>query len=253
MNLVIIDDEPIFSKGLKMLVEKTSTHFSSVCLAGSAKETLSIIDDKHNIDVFFVDINLPDMNGLDLIKKIKVVYPNALIVVISGYNDFNYARQAIHLKVFDYLLKPLAPSDVKHLLQKIENELINKEVVTPTSTLVDTSPLCISVINIIEEHFAKRDLSLTSVANDLFVDSSYLSKQMKKYTGKSFNDYLTHYRISKAKELLSQTVMRYNIQEIGERVGYPNQHYFSRLFKQQTQLTPSQYRDQLYQYHGKTT
>lgn len=246
MKLLIIDDEPIFRKGLKKVVETHSTIFQSIFLADTAKEALTVLDNQKKIDVFFVDINLPDMNGLDLIKKIKATQQDAIIVVISGYDDFSFARQAIHLKVFDYLLKPLAPSDVKHLLRKIELELNTKESLTENKPLPSLTPLCTSVINIIEEHYAKRDLSLTSVSNDLFVDSSYLSKQMKKNTGKSFNDYLTHYRITKAKELLSQPNRLYTIQEIGERVGYPNQHYFSRLFKQQTHLTPSQYRENFY-------
>lgn len=246
MKLLIIDDEPIFRKGLKKVVETHSTIFQSIFLADTAKEALTVLDNQKKIDVFFVDINLPDMNGLDLIKKIKATQQDAIIVVISGYDDFSFARQAIHLKVFDYLLKPLAPSDVKHLLRKIEIELNTKESLTENKPLPSLTPLCTSVINIIEEHYAKRDLSLTSVSNDLFVDSSYLSKQMKKNTGKSFNDYLTHYRITKAKELLSQPNRLYTIQEIGERVGYPNQHYFSRLFKQQTHLTPSQYRENFY-------
>lgn len=247
MNLLIIDDEPIFSKGFKKVIEKNTTLFTSIFIATSAKDVLTLIDEKEKIDVFFVDINLPDMNGLDLIKKIKVIYPESLIVVISGYNDFNYARQAIHLKVFDYLLKPLAPSDVKHLLHKIEEELTSEKKVSKQEEMLLVSPLCVSVINIIKEHYSNKDLNLTNVSNQLFVDSSYLSKQMKKNTGKSFNDYLTHYRIEKAKELLSQTVIHYNIQEIGERVGYPNPHYFSRLFKQHTQLTPSQFRTNFYQ------
>lgn len=246
MKLLIIDDEPIFRKGLKKVVETHSTIFQSIFLADTAKEALTVLDNQKKIDVFFVDINLPDMNGLDLIKKIKATQQDAIIVVISGYDDFSFARQAIHLKVFDYLLKPLAPSDVKHLLRKIELELNTKESLIENKPLPSLTPLCTSVINIIEEHYAKRDLSLTSVSNDLFVDSSYLSKQMKKNTGKSFNDYLTHYRITKAKELLSQPNRLYTIQEIGERVGYPNQHYFSRLFKQQTHLTPSQYRENFY-------
>ncbi|MEG0256253.1 MAG: response regulator [Vagococcus sp.] len=246
MNLLIIDDEPIFRKGLKKVVEVNSDLFKHIFLAASAKEALSILNEESSIDVIFVDINLPDMNGLDLVKKMAATHKEALIVVISGYDDFTYARQAIHLKVFDYVLKPLAPSDVLHLLKKIETELKKTDTLPNQKNISPISPLCTSVIKIIEEHYAKRDLSLTSVSNDLFVDSSYLSKQMKKNTGKSFNDYLTHYRITKAKELLAQTTMRYSIQEIGERVGYPNQHYFSRLFKQQTQLTPSQYREHFY-------
>ena len=95
-----------------------------------------------------------------------------------------------------------------------------------------------TTIHIINERYAQPDLTLTSVFAQLFVDTSYLSKQLKRDTGKSFNDYLTTFRIEKAKELLTQSDLHWPIQEIGERVGYPNPHYFSRIFKQHTQKLP---------------
>ena len=75
-----------------------------------------------------------DINGLDLIKQLKTFNPQMLVVVISGYDDFAYARQAIQLNVFDYLLKPLAPSDVGLLLQKIEQKILHQ-----TSSQVKTN------------------------------------------------------------------------------------------------------------------
>lgn len=240
MKLLIIDDEPIFRRGLTKVVEKKQTFIHHIFQAGTAKEALSIADNEAHLDIAFVDINLPDMNGLDLAKKIKAMHPTILITMISGYDDFNYARQAIQLQVFDYLLKPLAPSDINHLLAKIEEELAT----TPHQNKTKGMPtLCLSAITTIEEQYANPELTLNSVANTLFVDPSYLSKQIKKHTGKTFNEYLTDTRMTRAKELLQQQELHYSIQMISEKVGYSNPHYFSRLFKQHTEKSPSDYKD----------
>lgn len=240
MKLLIIDDEPIFRRGLTNVVETNQPFIQHIFQAGTAKEALAIASQERGLDVAFVDINLPDMNGLDLAKKIKAMHPAILITMISGYDDFNYARQAIQLQVFDYLLKPLAPSDINQLLLKIEEEL---RPVPHSNKTKDIPKLCLSAITTIEEQYANPELTLNSVANTLFVDPSYLSKQIKKHTGKTFNEYLTGIRITRAKELLQQPALPYSIQVIGEKVGYSNPHYFSRLFKQHTGQSPSEYKD----------
>ena len=85
-----------------------------------------------------------------------------------------------------------------------------------------------------------RDLSLTSVAESIYLNPSYLSRIFKQYTGKNFTDFLTRVRINKAVEFLRDG--RYKIYEIGERVGYHNSKYFIKQFKQITGFTPKNYR-----------
>lgn len=241
MTLIIIDDEPIIRRGLARMVTHVEHHFADVLQAETAHEALALIDKQDRITAVFADINLPDMNGLDLVAAIKKRCPETLIVMISGYDDFSYARQAIHLGVFDYLLKPVAQSDMKALVDRLTYELVNTS--GKTKKKYSTNELCNRAADYLVHHHAKKDLSLSMVATALFVDPSYLSKQMKQHLGKSFNDYLVTLRIAKAKELLQQE-FHYSVQEIGEKIGYPNQHYFSRVFKQHTGLSPSQYRQQ---------
>lgn len=238
-TLLIIDDEPIIRRGLTNSVKKNTTLFSNILQAETAHDALAHAKASPRPDVIFADINLPDMNGLDLVKQLQHIIPDVLVVVISGYDDFSYARQAIHLQVFDYLLKPIPPSDMKQLLLKVEERL----QISPKKTLPPkVRNLSQAASNYLNEHYAKKDLTLAMVAADLFVDTSYLSKQMKQEFGKSFNDFLTELRITKACELLGLESVAYPIHEIGEKVGYPNQHYFSRIFKQRTGFTPSYYR-----------
>lgn len=244
MTLLIIDDEPIIRRGLTRMVTQADDYFKDILQAENAQEALTIIDNDQSIKAVFADINLPDMNGLDLVASIKERCPDTLIVMISGYDDFTYARQAIHLGVFDYLLKPVAQSDIRELIKRITNQLEKKSATRPPEKVHSTNELCNHAAHYLAQHYGKKDLSLSMVATALFVDPSYLSKQMKLHLGKTFNDYLATLRISKAKELLLLQRSHYSVQEIGEKIGYPHQHYFSRVFKQHTGLSPSQYRQQ---------
>lgn len=240
MTLLIIDDEPIIRRGLGKMVAKATPYFKDILQAENAKEALAVIETQ-SPKVVFADINLPDMNGLDLVAIIKERCPETLIVMISGYDDFTYARHAIHLGVFDYLLKPIAQSDIHQLITRLIDQLEQNNVTT-LDKVYSQNDLCNRAAYYLSQHYAKKDLSLSMVATALFVDPSYLSKQMKQHLGKSFNDYLMSLRIEKAKELLNLSNSHYTVQEIGEKSGYPNQHYFSRVFKQYTGLSPSHFR-----------
>jgi len=245
MDILLIDDEPVFRKGLAHIIQQHSIEFKHIFQADCGHEALSIIQNEKNISVALVDINLPDINGLALAKKMMALFPSIIIVIISGYDDFNFTRQAIQLQVFDYLLKPVAPSDITYLLNKIDNKLIDETSQKKTFKNEDIklSPLCLNAIDIIKERYSDNTLSLAFVSKELFVDSSYLSKQLKKQTGKSFSDYLTDYRLNKAKELLQQTTINLSIQEVSTKVGYANPHYFSRLFKLHENLSPTEFKE----------
>ena len=84
-------------------------------------------------------------------------------------------------------------------------------------------------------------LTLSSVAERFYISPSYLSTFFKENTGDTFLNYLTHYRIDKAKELLRTTNI--SVTDIAAQVGYASSNNFARIFKKIEQITPSQYRD----------
>ena len=85
-------------------------------------------------------------------------------------------------------------------------------------------------------------ITLNEVAEHTFVSTYYISRMFKKEMGKNFVDYLNELRIEKAKELLKD--VRYKTYEVAEKVGIPDAHYFSRLFKKYVGMTPTEYREQ---------
>lgn len=93
------------------------------------------------------------------------------------------------------------------------------------------------------EHYASEDVSLSQLAERFHINSTYLSELFKKQTGQNYSEYLKELRISKAKELLSDPLLR--ISDIADLVGFMNPNYFSQVFKKTTGLSPNDYRQWL--------
>lgn len=104
-KVLIADDEEIIRRGIAYFLKKDP----EIQVVAQAEDGEMALDQamEYRPDLLFVDINMPFLNGLDFIEKLKAVQPDALIIVITGYDDFKYAQKALRLGVFDYLLKPI--------------------------------------------------------------------------------------------------------------------------------------------------
>lgn len=123
IKVLLVEDEPPVMRMLEKLLE---THtggksFEVVGRAFNGKRALEILETENiDIDVVFADIKMPVMGGIELSGEIQKRYPHIYTVLVSGYQDFNYARRAIQFGVFDYLLKPLSRETFGVLLDKLE-------------------------------------------------------------------------------------------------------------------------------------
>lgn len=120
-KLIIADDEHIIRKGLRKSLDWESLEIEIVGEAedGSIAYKKAI---ELQPDIMLVDINMPHLNGLKLIEKLKDELPNCEIIIVTGYDEFEYAKQAVKLGVFDYILKPV---NKRELLETITNLLEN--------------------------------------------------------------------------------------------------------------------------------
>ena len=114
---LVADDEPMIRRGIISFL-KGYDDFEVVAEAEDGEIALEKAKSTA-IDIFFVDINMPFLNGLDFIKELKLLYPEALVVIITGYDLFSYARKAVGLGVFDYVLKPLQEDVFDELIGRI--------------------------------------------------------------------------------------------------------------------------------------
>ena len=106
MQVLIVDDEQYITEYLKHLVDWQHFGFQTVHVAHSGEEALAKLA-KHSIALVITDIRMPETTGLMLSQQIMAQYPQTKVILLSGYSDFGYAQEAIHLGVSDYLLKPL--------------------------------------------------------------------------------------------------------------------------------------------------
>ncbi|MBA9084958.1 YesN/AraC family two-component response regulator [Fontibacillus solani] len=250
-KIVIVDDEKIIRMGLKQYIEESSYPFEVIGEAKSADEALQQLENAQ-ADVCLVDINMPNMNGLDMISLMKERY-SSVVVIVSGYDNFEYARQAVQLQAFDYLLKPVPKSDLNKLLFRLDEHLQmkyperrhsrreTKEPEQPTFT-GDGTVLVSKVTEYINDHYQDPELSISRVASLFHINPTYLSKRMKQEMGLSFLDYVTELRIAKAKEILDDVTSNIKIGNLAIKVGYKSQYYFSRVFKNRVGLSPLDYK-----------
>lgn len=116
-RLLIADDEKTIRDGLKKLIQSFDLNLEIIGLAKDGKEALDLIT-KYEPEIILLDINMPYVNGLEVVREIKELTPLSKIIIISGYDDFEYAQQALEMGVFNYLLKPIDYRKFKEVLEK---------------------------------------------------------------------------------------------------------------------------------------
>ena len=121
-HILVVDDEPLMRTWLSKSIPKHSTCFDVPNTAQDGIEAIEYLK-QAAYDVVITDIKMPGMDGLNLAKFIQENYPDTVVIIISGFNDFAYARKAIQYGVKDYLLKPLVDDDLIKLLNDISKRL----------------------------------------------------------------------------------------------------------------------------------
>ena len=244
-RILIADDEETIRNGLKGLVESYDLGIKVIATAQNGIEALEAVKE-FRPEIILMDINMPLMDGLKSIEKIRELDQEARIIIISGYGEFEYAQQAMSMGVEAYLLKPIDYKNFAKILNKAMESYskriweINKlkDSLPETESCKDTA---IAALEYLRENFTSSEISLASVADQFHISQSYLTKIIKQKTGNTFSNYINELRIHLAKSLLDSD-KNYAINEISDLCGYSSQHYFSRAFKNSTGVSPVKYR-----------
>lgn len=244
-SVIIVDDEPRIRRGISHCMPWERLGFSLAGEAGNGVEALELVRAVHP-DLVITDIRMPDMDGLDFIGMIQKETHPPLVIVISGYADFEYAQRAIRYGVADYILKPVEEPTLETSIQNVLKRLHSKQPVqsanrniTEDASLPQKNLLIQKAQRIIETEYMN-NLSLASVANRIGIHPNYFGVLFARHMGESFGSYLTKLRMKTARDLLDVTTMK--VYEIAERVGYRDYRWFSKQFRQIYGTTPIQYR-----------
>ncbi len=125
-QVMVVDDELMAASLIVNIIKRKYSNFEIMGTAYNGEEALELMEEKGEPDVLITDIQMPVMNGLKLVEETKKRYPEVLSVIVSGYQEFEYAKQAIAFGVCDYILKPIVPSEFGKLIVKIEDKLRQK-------------------------------------------------------------------------------------------------------------------------------
>jgi len=249
-SLVIIDDEEVIRNGISRFGNWESLGFSVRATFEDGKEALEYLLE-NNIDAILTDIRMVEVSGLDLVERLSELKPGIYVVIMSGYQEFEYARRALQSRVYDYLLKPIEMETLYQTFSSLHTQIREdrKSMISRISPQVEqcgptgdkgnyTRTIIEKTKIFVEEHY-NEDISLKEVSQNVGLSSVYFCRLYKDLTGINFLNQLTNLRMKKAEELLKSR--KYKIYEISKLVGYGNAKYFSRVFKRYTGITPSEY------------
>ncbi len=142
LKVVIADDERIQREGIAKHVDWPAYQMQVVGLAEDGLQALELIE-KNGVDLLITDIKMPRMHGLELAERAKEFNPQLKILIISGYDDFEYARTAIELKAYAYLLKPIPfnklNQELGHISVQIQQERLKQQALSTLQDQVEES------------------------------------------------------------------------------------------------------------------
>lgn len=248
-KVMIIDDEPIIVEGLSRSVPWEKYDCQVVNTAHDGMEGIEKIRAEQP-DMIFLDICMPEMDGLSMVAALKSEFPDMQVTILTGFRDFEYAQRAIRLGVARFLLKPSNMDEIEEAIRymcgvcaKQQNrDSRETEEAVEEHEHIASNFIVRNALNYMEENY-KEKILLSDVAEKTYVSQWHLSKLLNKETGQSFSEILNGIRIEKAKELLKDPSLR--IGDIADEVGFLDMAHFSRVFKKINGISANEYRNQM--------
>ncbi|MCX7923631.1 MAG: response regulator [Clostridia bacterium] len=172
MKVIVADDEKWVRATIIGTVPFNQLGLTLVCEASNGLEALELCK-QHQPDILLTDINMPGLTGLELIEELKKVLPEIKIVIISGYSDFEYAKNAIKFGVSDYVLKPVDETEITKILSQIKESILSqKKHLEEENTLKTQNKQALSILceKFLNQLIAQNSLTADTIKNNL---SSY--------------------------------------------------------------------------------
>lgn len=247
-RVVVIEDEEAIRKGIIMSIDFSALNCILIGEAGNGVEGIKLIQEKKP-DIVITDVTMPLMSGIEMIEQ--TLEYNYTSIIISGYDEFSYAKKAIKLGVCDYLMKPIDKEELNNVIQSIVSgfdlsskisELLKEknqiEHIQLLETLNKEDHLVDKIMEYINLHYSEK-IFLSDIADVLNYSESLLSKRFRRVTQMTFNEYLNRFRIQKSIEYMKKGT--YGLTGISDICGFSDYKYFSTVFKKYTGYTPSQF------------
>lgn len=246
-RILIADDEPIERAVVTKMLQKNFSQQLEVVSAINGREAVKLYKE-NACKIAVLDIEMPGINGLEAAEQIREMDEDAVIVFLTAFDEFNYAKRAISVHALEYLLKPTSEEELVSTIDEAlwllgEKKTFKASLTEPEETShadnIKLNAVADSIGEYIRNHYHE-DISLQDVAGYLSYSDAYFCRIFKQCFDRSFLAYLTEYRVEKAKELLEDFSV--NIKDISYKVGYRDSNYFAKVFKRIVGSTPTEYR-----------
>lgn len=228
-EILVVEDEAIIRQGLKVLLEQVMGGFQ-VVEAKSGEEGVAIVHQRLP-HLIITDIRMGGMDGLTFISKVRQLYKEVPIIILSGHSDFEYARTAMRYGIRDFLLKPINRIELSEAISNIFKEN-NAESLPVSKQFQD-------ILQFIDDHLSS-DIALSQIAEYVQLNPQYVGQLFKSELGTTFTEYMVGVRLKRAKKLLKETHLK--VYEVAQLSGYKSPKHFMTVFKQETGMTPIGYR-----------
>jgi two-component system response regulator YesN len=226
MKVLIADDEAPARFLLRSFLEDEGFSPAEIGEAGDGRELVRMaLEGRPRL--CFVDIRMPGMDGIEALRTCVPQAPGIFWVIVSSYGEFEYARAALRLGVTEYLVKPVAPGDLRACLERCR--------------MLPSCPEQDPVIARILEHLGRNfntDVSVADLADMTGLTPNYLSAYFHKKMGETFMSYLTRLRVEAARKLLLGGGV--SVAEAARAVGYSDVRHFSRRYRELLGSYPSE-------------
>lgn len=266
-KLLVIDDEEYALEGIMRAIDWTSLGITDVYGADCAQDA-KVIMKHHMPELIICDIEMAEESGIDFLRWLHDSGYKCRLLFLTAHARFDYAKEALSLGAFDYFLKPVAHSVLKEGVERALSDL-QKELslydklseyeaflkewesagnghtkarqadLKPAERDINEPDLIKAVKKYVNENIGA-ELTRDSIAEAVGVNASYLSRVFHKMTGEKLSAYIFSARIKMAMELLQNT--DHKISWIASQVGYGNDSYFIKVFRNMTDMTPYEYR-----------
>lgn len=221
-----------------------------VFTARNGVQALEVLAEQDNIDLVVSDVTMPQMDGMELCRRIKtdLRWSHIPVILLTGLTDQQKEMEGLKLGADDYITKPFNAEKlrlrVKSLIEKKERrqqqfrEQVDVDAKDITITSVD-EVFIQNAMRICEEHIADNDFSVEALGHELNLSRTYLYKKLVNITGKSPNEFIRTIRMKRGKQMLEQDTMQ--IAEISAALGYSSPKRFTENFKMEYGMSPSEY------------
>ena len=271
-RVLLADDEQIERMALARRLMRRFGDSLQISEATDGKEAVELYQKEHS-QIIIMDISMPELNGVEAAEQIRSMDEDCVIVFLTAYDEFSYAKRAIVIRALDYLLKPCDEEELAAVMEEAmrltDKAVHNKE--NPTGNRAEMTEaekeaekrreqwpwnpdaeapkdpetermnqVVEKIRTYIRENYMN-EISMQDAARQFNYSDAYFCKLFKQCFDQNFTSYLTNFRINEAKRLLKDKNI--SIKDAGMKVGYYDSNYFAKVFKRVTGMIPSEYRE----------